>query len=71
MGQFLYSARGSQSAGISQFYMEDYSLDPNDLDSTFIYDVSSEKWGNFYYHMRPGFALTAFGGDLFKDREMG
>jgi len=46
IGEFLYSARGSQSAGISEYFMNKYALDPNDLDSTFLYDVYSEKWAN-------------------------
>ena len=39
LGSYLYSAIGSQSAGISQFFMEDYSLDPKDLESQFLFDI--------------------------------
>jgi len=67
IGEFLYSARGAQSAGISEYFMNKYALDPNDLDSTFLYDVYSEKWGNKYYEVRPGFGVSVFGGLMVKD----
>lgn len=51
--------------------MKEYKLDPNDLDSTFLYDIYSEKWGNKFYQMRAGFGLEVFGGENFKDILLG
>jgi hypothetical protein len=44
------------------------NLWPNSEDSSFIYDVFSEKWGNRYYEVRPAVGLEVFGGLYFKDR---
>ena len=49
MGEYLYSAPGTQSAAISDFFMNLLNLDPKDFDSTFLYEIYSEKWGKFFY----------------------
>ena len=68
MGEYLYSARGVQSAAISDYFIRFLNLDPNDYNSTFLYEVFSEKWGNYFYQVRPAFGLRAFGGMYVKDR---
>ena len=56
----LYSARGSQSAGIGEYYRSRLNLEVNDPDSTFLLDVHSQKWGNRFFELRPAFSLSAF-----------
>jgi hypothetical protein len=51
--------------------MSKYSFDPNNMNSTFIYDVYSELWGNHYYEVRPAMSFSVFGGFTFKDVMMG
>ena len=67
LGEQLYSARGSQSAGVSKYIYDQLNLDVNDLDSRFLFDVYSSRWGNKFYEMRPAFSLSIFGGNEFKD----
>jgi hypothetical protein len=35
-------------------------LDPSDKESRFLYDVYSEKYGNKFYEMHPGFSMSGF-----------
>lgn len=62
LGEQLYSARGSQSAGISEYHRKNLNLDVNEVDSRFIFDIHSRKWGNKFFEMRPAFSLSSFGG---------
>lgn len=68
MGEFLYSKRGAQSAGISHFFMDKLNLNPNNYNSTFLYEIFSKKWGDRYFEVRPGMGLLVFGGSYVKDR---
>lgn len=43
------------------------NLDAHDIDSRFLFDVYSERWGNRFYEMRPAFSMSIFGGHEFKD----
>ena len=54
----LYSARGSQSAGVSEHYRNLLNLDVNDAESTFLLDIYSRKWGNRFFELRPAFSLN-------------
>ncbi len=58
MGEQLYSARGSQSAGISEYWRTTLNLDVFENDSTFIVDILSKKYGNRFFELRPAFSLT-------------
>lgn len=60
LGEYLYSAEGYQTAGISGYNLKNLNLDPKDKESRFLLDVYSEKYGNKFYEMRPAFALQAF-----------
>jgi len=67
LGEQLYSAAGSQSAGISEYYRKYMNLDPNSKDSRFLIDVFSKRWGNQFFELRPAFSLSRFG--LFEFKE--
>ena len=40
----------------------------DNFNSTFLFEVFSEKWGNRYYELRPGIGLEIYGGINVKDR---
>lgn len=54
----LYSAQGSQSAGVSEHYRNLLGLDVNDKESTFLLDIYSRKWGTRFFELRPSFSLN-------------
>jgi len=60
VGEYLYSRKGYQSAGISELSRRLLNLDPLDRESKFLFDVYSEKYGNKFYEMHPGFSISAF-----------
>ena len=67
LGEQLYSARGSQSAGISKYIYDQLNLDVNDVESRFMFDVYSNRRGSNFYELRPAFSMSIFGRHEFKD----
>lgn len=63
----LYSARGSQSAIVSEWVRRNLGLDSEDTDSRFLLETFSNKWGNKFFEVRPQSAVSMFGGFHVKD----
>jgi len=67
MTEDLYSARGSQSAIVSEWVRKNLGLDREDIDSRFLLETFSNKWGNKFYEIRPQSAVAMFGSFHVKD----
>ena len=63
----LYSARGSQSAIVSEYTRKNLALDRDDIDSRFLLETFSNKWCNKFFEVRPQSAASMFGGFHVKD----
>lgn len=67
----LYSAAGVQSAILSEFTRRELGLDINDVDSKFLIETISSKWGNKYFEVRPSSSLNLFASFYFKETSVG
>jgi hypothetical protein len=63
----LYSVKGENSAGISEYTRKLLNLDVNDPDQTFLITTKSKKWGNYFYELFPSFSVQIFGSFEIKD----
>jgi hypothetical protein len=63
----LYSVKGENSAGISEYTRKLLNLEVNDPDQTFLITTKSKKWGNYFYELFPSFSVQIFGSFEIKD----
>lgn len=70
IGEQLYSAKGAQSAGISEYIRGKLDLDINREDDTFIVETKSNKWGNRFFELQLAWAVSQFGNFQLRDHRM-